>query len=203
MHAFATTVNYTINPTTFLEGTYGYSNRRLGGVVNSDFTNRFNTGLQELPSLYRDAYAIPEGSYNRRVMEDVAPPFFLNGRAELAPTFQWGTRVGTPPPNLPYPAFLNTNPTQDISVSLTKILGSHTAKVGFYSNHSLKQQNLNQRNALPFQGDLSFANVLVLKSIGGNSQLPTSNSQRAVVRMAGLGSWELEVGSCQEPVIRS
>ena len=31
-------------------------------------------------------------------------------------------------------------------------------KVGFYSNHSLKQQNLNQRNALPFQGDLSFAN---------------------------------------------
>src|SRR5262245_31333798 len=31
-------------------------------------------------------------------------------------------------------------------------------KAGFYSNHSLKQQNLNQRNALPFQGDLSFAN---------------------------------------------
>ena len=40
VHAFATTVNYTINPTTFLEGTYGYSNRRLGGIVNSDSTNR-------------------------------------------------------------------------------------------------------------------------------------------------------------------
>ena len=91
-------------------------------------------------------------------MEDVAPPFFVNGRAELAPTFQWGSRIGTPPPNLAYPAFLNTNPTQDVSVSLTKILGRHTMKAGFYSNHSLKQQNLNQRNALPFQGDLSFAN---------------------------------------------
>ena len=29
VHAFATTVNYTINATTFLEATYGYSNRRL------------------------------------------------------------------------------------------------------------------------------------------------------------------------------
>ena len=52
VHAFATTVNYTINPTTFLEGTYGYSNRRLGGIVNSDSTFRFNTGLQGLPKLF-------------------------------------------------------------------------------------------------------------------------------------------------------
>ena len=52
VHAFATTVNYTINSTTFLEGTYGYSNRRLGGIVNSDFTNRFNTGLDGLPPLF-------------------------------------------------------------------------------------------------------------------------------------------------------
>src|SRR4029450_1389175 len=55
VHAFATTVNYTINTTTFLEGTYGFSNRRLGGGVNSDFTNRFNTGLQGLPSLFANA----------------------------------------------------------------------------------------------------------------------------------------------------
>ena len=126
--------------------------------MNSDFTNRSNTGLQGLPLLFPDANTLPEGSYNRRVMEDVAPPFFVNGRAQLAPTFQWGTRIGTPPPNLAYPAFLNTNPTQDVSISLTKIVGRHTMKAGFHSNHSLKQQNLNQRNALPFQGDLSFAN---------------------------------------------
>ena len=158
VHAFATTVNYTINPSTFLEGTYGYSNRRLGQIANSDLTNRFNTGLQGLPTLFPDANILPAGSYNQRVMEDVAPPFFDDGRAQLAPTFQWGSRIGTAPPNLAYPAFLNTNPTQDVSVSLTKILGRHNMKVGFYSNHSLKQQNLNQRNALPFQGDLSFAN---------------------------------------------
>ena len=104
---------------------------------------------------------VPEGSYNRSVMEDVAPPFFVNGRAELAPTYTWGNRIGdtaAAPPNLAYPAFLNTNPTQDVSISVTKLLGRHTMKAGFYSNHSRKQQNLNQRNALPFQGQLSFAN---------------------------------------------
>jgi hypothetical protein len=158
VHAFATTVNYTINSTTFLEGTYGFSNRRLGGIVNSDSTYRNNTGLQGLPALYPNAYVIPPDSYNGRVMAEVAPPFFQNGRAELAPTFVWGSRIGSAPPNLAYPAFLNTNPTQDITVSLTKVRGHHTMKAGFYSNHSLKQQNLNQRNALPFQGELSFAN---------------------------------------------
>jgi len=158
VHAFATTVNYTMNATTFLEGTYGYSNRRLGQIVNDASTNPANTGLQGLPSLFPNAYLLPEGSYNRRVMEDVAPPFFVDGRALMAPTFQWGSRIGTAPPNLAYPAFLNTNPTQDVSASLTKIFGHHTIKTGIYSNHSLKQQNLNQRNALPFQGDLSFAN---------------------------------------------
>ncbi|MEO8481582.1 MAG: carboxypeptidase regulatory-like domain-containing protein [Acidobacteriota bacterium] len=159
VHALATTVNYTLNATTFLEATYGFSNRRLGGVVNSSYTNRFNTGLNGIPQIFPDANILPAGSYNQRVMEDVAPPFYVNGRAELAPTFQWGALIGSAPPNLAYPAFLNTNPTQDISISMTKIVGPHTMKAGFYSNHSLKQQNLNQRNALPFQGDLSFANA--------------------------------------------
>ena len=74
VHAFATTVNYTLTPTTFLEATYGYSNRRLGGVVNSQFTNRFNTGLNLIPLIYPDANILPAGSYNLRVMQDVAPP---------------------------------------------------------------------------------------------------------------------------------
>ena len=85
VHAFATTVNYTMNPTTFLEGTYGFSNRRLGGVINSDFTNPANTGLAGLPSLFPNAYLLPDGSYNQRVMQDVAPPFFSTVR-DAAPT---------------------------------------------------------------------------------------------------------------------
>jgi hypothetical protein len=58
-------------------------------------SNRFDAGLGALPQLYPGANAVPDGSYNRSVMEDVAPPFFVNGRAELAPTYTWGNRIGT------------------------------------------------------------------------------------------------------------
>ena len=97
---FTTTVNYTLNPTTFLEATYGFANRRLGQIVNSSATNRFNSGLGGLPQIYPDANIVPAGSYNRRVMEEVAPPFYVNGRAELAPTFTWGNRIANAPPSL-------------------------------------------------------------------------------------------------------
>jgi hypothetical protein len=158
VHAIATTVDYALGPTTFVEVTYGFSNRRLGQIVVGPNSNRFDAGLGALPQLYPNANIVPDGSYNQSVMEDVAPPFFVNGRAELAPTYSWGNRIGAQPPNLAYPAFLNTNPTQDVSISVTKLLGRHTMKTGFYSNHSRKQQNLNQRNALPFQGQLAFDN---------------------------------------------
>ena len=42
---FTTTVNYTINPTTFLEATYGFANRRLGQIVNSSSTNRLRPSI--------------------------------------------------------------------------------------------------------------------------------------------------------------
>ena len=33
VHAIATTVDYALNPSTFIEATYGFSNRRLGQIV--------------------------------------------------------------------------------------------------------------------------------------------------------------------------
>lgn len=153
-----TTVNYTITPTTFFEATYGWVNRRLGAVNVSELANRFNSGLDGIPQIYPNANVLPEGSYNRKAMEAIQPAFYVNGRAELPPLFQWGTLIGTPPPSFAYPAFLNTNPVQDISASLTKVAGRHTLKAGFYYQTSQKSQNLNQRNALPFQGQLNFGN---------------------------------------------
>jgi hypothetical protein len=48
------------------------------------------------------------------------------------------------------------NRTQDVSISATKVMGRHTAKAGFYLNHSYKAQNLNSN--LDFQGLLNFGN---------------------------------------------
>ena len=44
-------------------------------------------------------------------------------------------------PNQRYPGWLNINRTQDVAVSLTKVMGRHTMKAGFYNNHSFKAQN--------------------------------------------------------------
>jgi hypothetical protein len=67
------------------------------------------------------------------------------------------TAAGTcAPPSLGFPPFLNINTTQDVVVSLTRVMGRHTAKAGFYLNHSVKSQNLN--SALDFQGAINFGN---------------------------------------------
>ena len=58
----AFTVNYTINPTTFVEGTYGFIQNELaggnaGGVLINESANRLDPayGLQNFPLLYPNA----------------------------------------------------------------------------------------------------------------------------------------------------
>jgi len=56
---YAVTVNYTMNPTTFVEGTYGFIRNELtggneGGVLVNETSNRFN-GLADFPLLYPNA----------------------------------------------------------------------------------------------------------------------------------------------------
>ena len=56
---YAATVNYTINPTTFIEGTYGFIRNELAGgnengVLVNDSSNRLN-GLADFPMLYPNA----------------------------------------------------------------------------------------------------------------------------------------------------
>ena len=82
-------------------------------------------------------------------------PAHLAGRhaGQVPPNFTWGGRVANSPPNTPYPGFLNINSTNDVSISLTTVRGSHTVKTGFYNTHSYKAQN--QGN--PF-GTITFTN---------------------------------------------
>ncbi|MPY87513.1 MAG: hypothetical protein GEU99_06295 [Luteitalea sp.] len=158
IHAFATTVNYNVNSTTFLEATYGVSQNRLGTPIITEAANRFNSGLGDLPLLFRDAGIVDSRFYNFQALDSLGAPFFNNGRIELPPTFQWGSLIGNAPPNLSYPPWLNINRTQDLAVSLTKVMGQHHIKAGFYLNHSYKAQNLSQGGGAPFQGELSFDN---------------------------------------------
>ncbi|MPY89166.1 MAG: hypothetical protein GEU99_14720 [Luteitalea sp.] len=160
------TVNYTLNDSTFLEGTFGRSGNdqagcALQGVPNfctaalpmNDIANRFNAGLGDLPFLFSDASVINPDYYAYDVLNDVQPPIWDGTQIQMPPNFTWGNRVDNDPPNIPFPGFLNVNRTRDFSISLTKIAGRHTIKAGFYNTHSWKAQ---QRGG--WNGTVNFSN---------------------------------------------
>jgi hypothetical protein len=156
---YAVTANYAINPTTFLEGTYGFIRNELtggneNGILMNDSANRLKE-LAGFPLTYPDAGLVPKDSYAYEVLQDVKPPFWDGTRMNLPPTFSWGGRIGAAPPNQRYPGWLNINRTQDVAISVTKVAGRHTMKTGFYNNHSFKAQNV---GGVLFQGSVEFDN---------------------------------------------
>jgi hypothetical protein len=154
----ATTVNYNLNPTTFLEGTFGVAQNQLGNFPVSSYANRNNVGLGSIPLLFQNYGFLDTRYYEYSVISELDLPLFVNGEIQLPPLFSWGGRITAAPPNITWPSFKNINRTYDIDISLTKLRGAHTFKAGFYDNHSLKQENLNTGQAPQAQGELSFAN---------------------------------------------
>jgi hypothetical protein len=159
---YAITTNYAISPTTFLEGTYGFIRNELvggneGGVLINDSANRFHD-LADFPMIYPNAGKVDPRYYANEVLNDVGPAFWDGSSINLPPIFSWGSRIGAAPPNQRYPGWLNINRTQDLAISLTKIMGRHTFKGGFYNNHSYKAQNVGAGGGLSFQGTVNFGN---------------------------------------------
>jgi hypothetical protein len=172
---YGATVNWVVNSTTFVEGTYGFIRNQLsggneGGLLVNDTANRLSAagGIAAFPLLYKDAGKVDPNYYAYQVMQAVKPVFWDGTNINLPPFFAWGTRVqgnaGTcnqPAPACQrFPGFLNINRTQDYAVSVTKIAGHHTWKAGFYNNHSFKAQNTGAGGVanLSFQGFVDFGN---------------------------------------------
>jgi hypothetical protein len=182
---YAVTANYTINPTTFLEGTYGFIRNELtggneNGILMNESSNRLSS-LPGFPMIYPDAGLVPKESYAYEVLQDTKPPFWdgANSRMNMPPVFNWGGRVGASPPNQRYPGWLNINRTQDVAISLTKVAGRHTLKGGFYNNHSFKAQNVGAGGIanLTFQGYVNFTND---SANALDTQFPYSNAALGV-----------------------
>ena len=175
---YGVTVNYTLNNSTYLEGTYGFIRNQLaggasigatgtGGILVTDSSNRL-TSLPGFPLFYKDAGVVDQRYYAFGVLNDLNPVWWDGTRINLPPAFGWGSRIqgnagvgALPgPPNQVFPGFLNINRTQDVAVSLTKVWGPHTSKAGFYNNHSFKAQNTGAGGVpnLGFQGYVNFGN---------------------------------------------
>ena len=182
---YTTSVNYALNSTTFVEATYGRSHNELAGCSQAQsgtgaiFCNNSTgtqgipvgamasfsgAGLQGLPLLFPDATVLNPQYYAFQALNQLQPAFWNGTRMAKIPTFSWGSRIvnnggtcvsGCPPPNLGFPGWFNINTTQDFAISLTKIIGRHTAKTGLYITHSFKaeQTNNNAFGVLSFQQD--------------------------------------------------
>ena len=114
---YAVTVNYTLSPTTFVEGTYGFIRNELtggneGGVLVNDSSNRLNA-LPGFPLIYPNAGKVNnDGYYANEVLDDVNPAFWdrQNRMMNLPPIFAWGSRIGAAPPNQRYPGLAEHQP---------------------------------------------------------------------------------------------
>ena len=150
----ATTVNYTLGPTLFLEGTAGHSLAYQGGCFGvgggggPQFCNAFpvtrtrtatTSGSSGCRSSFRRRPSSTSGTSSTTCSTRA------NRRCGTAPgcccrrRFSWGNRVTNTPPNIGFPS-QNIASTTDVSISLTKVWGRHTIKTGFYNQHSDKQQ---------------------------------------------------------------
>jgi hypothetical protein len=165
----AVTVNYNLNSSTFIEGTYGHAQNELTGCAlaqggtgpsrceaafpMNDSANLTKAGLGGLPFLFPNAGVIDQNYYAYKALQAVAPPIWDGTRISMVPNFAWGSRINNAPPNVPFPGYLNINSTNDVSINLTKIAGRHTMKTGFYRTHSYKAQ---QRQG--WAGTITFSN---------------------------------------------
>ena len=172
---YGVTANWVISPTTFVEGTWGMIQNQLadgneGGVLFNEESNRLKS-LGAFPMLYPQAGVVNENYYASQVLGAENPPWFSNGTINLPPIFGWGSRIGTgcatnnnvntvAPPCQRYPGWLNINRTNDVAISMTKVMGRHTLKGGYYFNHSYKAQNVGAGGIanLSFQGYVNFGN---------------------------------------------
>lgn len=168
-YLWASTIDYTINPSTYLEATFGASRNDLGGCTQGAgstaplfCTNGLpmdkvaslpGAGLTGLPSVFPST-PLNKSYYAYQALNAVKPPIWDGTTLNMVPSFSWGGRIADAPPNFPFPGWLNTNQTHDVSISVTKVRGSHTLKAGFYWTHSYKaQQRQGWAGTIRFQND--------------------------------------------------
>ncbi|ODS52841.1 MAG: hypothetical protein ABS36_15335 [Acidobacteria bacterium SCN 69-37] len=171
---FSTSVNYTLNSTTFLEATYGRAQNELAGCAQAQSStgpifctsavpmgpksSLEGAGLEDLPFLFPNATVLNPGYYAVQALNQIQPPFWDGSRMSKVPTIGgWGSRVTNTPPGIGFPGWFNVNRTHDFAISLTKVYNRHTFKFGFYNTNSFKAEQTSN-NAF---GNINFSHDAV------------------------------------------
>jgi len=165
----AASVNWTVNNTTFAEFSWGANYHHQEGCsvtgagpnfcrnalpVNA-IANRNTAGFGALPYIFPDATRLDPTTFAYEVISRSGTTIWDGNRVQVAPTFGWNGRVANSPPNNigPFGNFILDTNAQNFNVSLTRLMGRHTAKVGYYYYKSIQR-----RGEGPFNGSISFQN---------------------------------------------
>lgn len=159
----AVSVNYNLNSTTFVEGTFGRAWNKQGTYQTDPVSDARTVGLGDFPLLFPNANIIDPGYYGYRALSSGRPaaPYWDGTRVWKTPNFSWGNRIVPSVNNQGAPPNVGLNnlrehPTRDLSISLTKVAGRHTIKGGFYVNRSIKRESVGVFGTA--FGSVSFAN---------------------------------------------
>ena len=173
----AVSVNYNLNQTTFVEGTFGRAWNKQGTYQTDPISDARTAGLADFPLLFPDANIIDPDYYAFEALSNGRPqaPYWDGTRVWKAPSFSWGNRIvggDSAPPSVALNN-LREHPTKDLSISLTKVAGRHTIKTGFYINRSIKREsvgvfgtafgsvNFGNDTANPLDTSFGFANAAI------------------------------------------
>ena len=157
-------VNYNINPSTFVEASYGGFYNQIATTPLDDASNKDLVGLGGFPMLFPDADILDPRFYSSRILSSlaargVAPPYFVNGRMRVPPSFNWGNRIANAPPNITdFGCCFTLNRVQNVNLSVTKIAGRHLARAGLYLDHSYKPQSAGVGATGSYRGTVNFTN---------------------------------------------
>ncbi len=121
-----------LNNTTSLEITVGSAHNSLTFDLTNPKLRRAASGLDDMPLLYPDA-----------VQGDYIPDMIFNGGRVGGQAGRYQTHNGP---------FQNQNTTYDVTAALTKVWGSHTAKLGVFYQSSWKPQTA----FIDFNSQISF-----------------------------------------------
>jgi len=170
IYTWSSVINYTLNPSTFIEGSFGRNTHHqegcsvVGGDPNwcitgdavSPLANRNTAGFGAIPYLFPDATLLDPNTISYEILNNLSGVTVWDGtRVQAAPTFQWGSRVANAPPgnNNPFTNFILDTKAANANVTITKVIGRHTFKGGYYYGRSVQKRG--QGNIF---GTINFGN---------------------------------------------
>jgi hypothetical protein len=169
-----------LNATTTNEFTWGFGKNIINIDPVNDGLSREANNLTGLPNLYP-------------LQNDYIPSFGFNG-TRLANTGAWGTN------NAP---FYNYNTTIEFVDNLSKVIGQHVVKVGFYAQRSRKDQtsfassagsyDFGDTTSNPYDTGFGFANAAlgIYNTYSQASQYATGLYRYSNIEWYGQDTWKV------------